>query len=92
MSVDEQTVTTGEYEGDYPPDDCDTTWHVHDDKTWAWGINCELCSSGQRIRNQAPMLAISTLQRQNIEGRTSREEEREMIGDRWNDEKIGRAR
>ena len=88
--MDGQTVSMGD-EFDTPSDDSDETWHQEDDH-WGWGITCPACNLKPLIRNKAPLLSISTLKRQNVEGLTSREEEREMIGDRWNDEKIGRAR
>ena len=34
---------------------------------------------------------INHLQRQNRDGTTSQSEEREALGDRWNDEKVGRV-
>ena len=88
--MDEQTATTGD-DYDYPPDDSDETWHQADDH-WGWGIECPDCNRKAPIRNEGPMLSISTLKRQNLEGRTSREEERDMLGDRWDDPKVGRAR
>lgn len=41
--------------------------------------------------NPKVMFNISTLKRQNSEGSTTAGEEREALGDRWNDPKIGRA-
>ena len=32
---------------DYPPSDSNETWHVHDDETWEWGINCDVCHTGR---------------------------------------------
>lgn len=30
-----------------PGDNSADTWHVHEDETWEWGINCPQCHSGR---------------------------------------------
>ena len=82
---------------DYPPDNSDRTWHLHDDDTWGWGISCTEClgpprKGTYRNPNRPPGAAIHHLKRQNSLSQTTREEEREMLGDRWNDPKVQRAR
>jgi len=95
--MDEQTIMTGEYEGDYPPDDSPDTWHVHEDSSWAWGIECDYCAgvkNGKLYANTAPLYSIGHLRRQNQYGTTSASEEREVLsGVKPEDrDKIGRAR
>jgi len=74
-----------------PPDDADFTWHVHDDGGWAEGVVCAECRAPMRLPVPGPSFNIRHLQRQNLDGTTTRSEEREALGDRWDDEKIGRA-
>ena len=63
-----------------PPDDSDRTWHVHDDDTWGWDIHCDVCYTPRVVTPyRGPNFAIEILKRQNREGRTSAEEEREVL-------------
>ena len=93
--MDPETVTTGEYEGEYPSDDCQDTWHIHENSSWAWGINCDDCHTAPDWHGyDGPNINIMHLKRQNAEGRTTAEEVREVLSnvkpeDR---EKITRAR
>lgn len=42
---------------DYPSNDSKDTWHVHEDETWNWGINCDDCYAGRGFELQrAPMV------------------------------------
>lgn len=34
----------------YPPNDSQETWHVHEDETWDWGINCGDCHTGRTFK------------------------------------------
>lgn len=58
----------------YPADDSDKTWHVHDDGSWDWGINCEVCHSGRSF-DVVPYenFNIERLKEQNAEGYTVNE-------------------
>ncbi len=88
--MDEETVHAWE---ERPDDDADFTWHENDNH-WGYGINCDDCrgtKDGARYAHTAPMVNIRHLKRQNELSITAAGEEREAIGDRWNDEKIGRA-
>jgi hypothetical protein len=76
-----------------PPDDSPKTWHVHDDEGWGWGISCDECyTRPDWIGKETVHLAISELKKQNKDGMTTREMEREILGDRWDDPKVQRAR
>lgn len=87
----EQTVTTGNH-FDYPPDDSDETWHVHDDGTWDWGINCSTCHTPRVPKPYpGPYFSIRHLKAQNALGMTVREWEKDIIGDR-NPDEIQRVR
>jgi hypothetical protein len=81
---------------DLRPSDAETkTWHEHDPEkpgSWAWGVSCEECRGEPPVPGTGPYFNIRTLQRQNITGMSSRMEEREALGDRWDDPKVGRAR
>lgn len=70
------------------------TWHVHDDDTWEWGAVCEVCQVERPVGGpgiNAPWFNIKQLQKQNATGISTAMEEREALGDRWNDPKIGRV-
>lgn len=89
--MDEETIVSYE---DYPADDSPDTWHVHDDG-WGWGISCDDCRQvrrGDEGASTLPQFNIRHLQRQNELGTTSSSEEREALGDRWNDPTVQRAR
>lgn len=75
-----------------PPNDAPFTWHVHDDGGWGRGAVCEVCVAERPEPAGAPYFNIRHLKRQNITGMSSRMEEREAIGDRWNDPTIDRVR
>jgi len=84
--VDEQTATMGD-DFDYPADDSDTTWHMHDDKTWGWGVNCPVCYTAPIPKTYTgPFFNIGHLKMQNVLGKTVREMEKDVIGDRNHDE------
>ena len=67
------------------------TWHVHDDDTWEWGVVCEVCRVPEPVPSPGPYFNIRQLQKQNESGISSRMEEREALGDRWDDPKVGRV-
>lgn len=95
---DERTDVSGT-EFDYPPNDSDRTWHMHDDDTWGWGISCSVCLPEPRHgtarwpkgASEVPQLAIRHLRSQNATAMTTRELEREALGDRWDDPKVQRV-
>ena len=58
-----------------------------------WRCESDICNQLRNMEMPETRTAfnIRTLQRQNREGKTTREEEREALGDRWNDPRVGRA-
>ncbi len=87
--MDEQTVHAWD---ERPSDDADFTWHEDGDH-WGYGINCDVCHTPNDWHGyDGPAMNIRHLKRQNQDGTTSASEEREALGDRWNDETVGRAR
>jgi len=89
--MDEQTVSMGDGD-DYPPEDSEDTWHVHDDKTWQWGVNCEVCHTPKLPKGyDGPYFNIRHLQTQNVLSVTTAEMEKDIIGD-LDPEKVQRAR
>ena len=90
--MDEETVVT--MEEPMPRDDHDRTWHIHEDESWGWGINCADCRGERRGADGAstlPHFNIRHLQRQNQLHTTTQGEVREALGDRWDDPTVGRA-
>jgi len=80
---------------DYPPDDSDRTWHMHDDGTWGWGIKCDICKVEQRgdaYAHTLPKFNLHHLKRQNALGITKQSEIKEALGDRWNDPTVERRK
>lgn len=62
---------------DYPADDSDFTWHMHDDGGWGMGINCEECRGVPTGRDRAstlPYFNITRLKQQNVDGVTVNEQ------------------
>lgn len=56
------------------------------------GCQHEMCVALRRLPdNPKVMFNITQLKRQNINNTTTAGEEREALGDRWNDPKVGRA-
>lgn len=77
---------------DQPSEDETRTWHVHDEGGWAWGVVCDVCRVERPSPPPGPFFNIKMLQKQNATGMSTRMEEREALGDRWNDPRIGRVR
>lgn len=85
---------------DRPANDSEHTWHVHDDDTWGWGTSCSVCLPEPRHGTarwpksvaERPQVNIRHLRAQNALGMTAREQEREALGDRWDDPKVQRVR
>ncbi len=84
--MDEQSVTTGD-DFDYPSDDADKTWHMHDDGSWGWDIRCPVCYTPRVVKPYpGPYFSIRHLKAQNAVGMTVREWEKDIIGDKDPDE------
>ncbi len=66
--------------------------HDHDRRRDWYADPCLGCTLGTpRNPRSINTMTIGTLKRQNAEGITTAGEEREAIGDRWNDDRIGKA-
>jgi hypothetical protein len=65
-------------EGEYPPEDCQYTWHVHDNGSWAWGATCGECVAPPMPKYRGPAFNIKRLKADNAGGYTQRELAREI--------------